>query len=74
MNIKDNQTKTFNPNRLNFLDSILTPLTFDESNPVNNSKKIKTPKEIMVKCSKPKYFSKIEDIPTNGSVNVIKFE
>ena len=66
--IRDSQINTFNPNLLNFLDSILTFLILDDINPVTNSKKIKITKEIIVKCSNPKYFSTTDDIPTNGMV------
>lgn len=72
MNISENHINTFKPNLLNFLDSIFTFLTLEDSKPVINSKKINKPNDIIVRYSNPKYFSIPTDNPANGNVIVNK--
>ncbi len=72
MNISENHINTFKPNLLNFLDSIFTFLTFEDSNPVTNSKKINKPNDMIVRYPNPKYFSNPTEIPVNGNVIVNK--
>jgi hypothetical protein len=65
---RDTQTKTLKPKRLNLCETICSPLLFDATNPVINSKITKTTNADIVKDLSPKNVSSKAEILANGMV------